>query len=194
MLILSCAHRQPCLILADHKVQLPSKIAKLSEIQLTLGISDFFAKQQGINIMMLAQDIMAGLSLGTSYTAVRAPFLGELERKIHKMSDLTNFQKKRESTTQEKLDDSRTGLLYREESFDLHGLLFMPFSTVASAGVSKLPALLTGRNKERLCTDLHSRSCCSSLGQDRSNGSAFPSLNQWNKWVKQELGKINTWI
>lgn len=45
MLTVSSVYRQPCLTLSAHEVQLPSKIAKLYEIQLMLGISDLFAKQ-----------------------------------------------------------------------------------------------------------------------------------------------------
>lgn len=41
--------------------------------------------------MMLGQNAMARLSLDTSYTAGRAPFLGELERKLHVTSDLKTF-------------------------------------------------------------------------------------------------------
>ena len=108
VLIVSHAYRQPCLTLAAHKVQLPSKIAKLYEIWLTLGISDLFAKQQSINIMPLAQNLMARLSQGTSYTAMRVPFLEELQRKIHETSDLKTFSKKRE-LTQEMPDDCEIG-------------------------------------------------------------------------------------
>jgi len=64
--------------LAAHKVELPSQIAKLYEIQLTLGISDDFAKQQSINVMLLAQSLLVRLPQGTSYTAMGVPFLGEL--------------------------------------------------------------------------------------------------------------------
>lgn len=54
MLIVPRAYRQPHLPLAAHKVQLPSKTAKLYEIQFTLGIC-LFAKQQSID-MLLAQN------------------------------------------------------------------------------------------------------------------------------------------
>lgn len=158
-------------------------------MKFTVGISDLFAKhQQSSNMTMLAQNVTCRLSLGISYTAGRAPFLGEVERKLRITSDLNIFWKNRESVTQQEKPFAR------EASFNFHGLLLMPLCMVDSAGTSKLLASLTGRNEEHLYTDLHSRSCCSSLGQDRSNGSAFPSLNQWDKWIKQELGKTNTGI
>lgn len=99
VLILSCAYRQPCHTLAAHKVQLPSKIAKMYEIQLTLGISYLFAKQQSINITLLAQNVMARLSQGTSYTAMRVPFFGQLHRKMHETSSLNTCSKIRELLT-----------------------------------------------------------------------------------------------
>lgn len=98
VLIASHAYRQPHLPLAAHKVQLPSKIAKLYEIQFTLGICLFdiltyfaycyfwlLAKQQSIHTL-LAQNSHGQIIPGHLMYAVRVPFLGELPRKIHETS------------------------------------------------------------------------------------------------------------
>lgn len=82
-----------------------SKTAKLREIQLTLGISDLFAKQLSTNTILLAQNLMARLSQGTSLYCYESTFLGRTAKKIHETSEFKILSKKRELITQERPDD-----------------------------------------------------------------------------------------
>lgn len=78
-----------------------SKTAELYEIQFTVGISDLFAKQPSTNIMLLAQNLMARLSQGTSLYCYESTFL---RRKYMKHQHLKLFQRK-QLITQERPDD-----------------------------------------------------------------------------------------
>lgn len=122
MLTVSSIYRQPCLTLSAHKVQLPSTIAKLYEIQLTLGISDLFAKQHYAASTKSHGQIIPGHLM----YCYESTFPGKTtKKKIRETSDLKTFSKKRELIAQETPDDCETGSW---QAFCKRSLLWLPWS------------------------------------------------------------------
>lgn len=100
-----------------------SKTAKLYEIQLTLGISDLFAKQLSTNIILLARNLMARLSQGTSLHCYESTFLRRAAKKIHETSELKTLSKKTELITQERPNDWE---ISSWQDFHKRSLLWLP--------------------------------------------------------------------
>lgn len=122
-----------------------SRPAKLSEIQLTLGISDLFAKQLSTNIILLARNLMARLSQGTSLYCYETTFLRRSAKKIHEISELKTLSKKTELITHERPDDCEISSC---QDFYKRSLLWLPCAVLCRGFSGNKPApSLTGRHE-----------------------------------------------